>query len=618
MANILDGLDKVKIPSALKGLPFNFSARADALLYGMRNYTEEVNKLTVDKVEAYSKKLAKEYSDFRKEHDSLLPNIHIIDKETFSDQVIFAIQEYFFKVLQSILITEKTKKVKTTNKLKPFEEKQVKISEEEWLSFRNKWDSLKLPSGYWAEFTDGDQIDILNYAKYKRYIEIVESPKFIEDIKKAVEQSLTDLERKLGPYPKPDKNPLKLLEISLADFRNKIDLTNTEQVVLVGQSIKSMLGTVKVSRIRPSEVGLDNENRYIVIYSPNFIKVSESLKPAYTRIENNIKAALKKEFGVIDIYLGNLINLGHAGVRVGEGNSIIANTPGLSSSLFNAYQIKKQRAKSSAAALSFTKEIARVYKTVAKVYENSISIDKKYSNTYLGIFMSIGGTITLPELALPNQRRGRTDEKAANTVIREMTSNIVRSTSSRSILQYIVDGIDSIIEGKPIKGERVSKTRKNSFKITNLVVDKNALNRAVNIHKNSSISASIDNKSSKKAKAPKISPPRVSKVAGTSIVPTLQVLLDANLTEQIKQNMKKPALQNRTGRFAESVKVERLSESRAGMISIFYNYMKNPYSTFSSGGEQFSTAREPKTLIAKSIREVASQLVGNRLRSISI
>ena len=103
-----------------------------------------------------------------------------------------------------------------------------------------------------------------------------------------------------------------------------------------------------------------------------------------------------------------------------------------------------------------------------------------------------------------------------------------------------------------------------------------------------------------------------------SILPTLQVLLDANLTEQIKQNMKKPSLQNKTGRFAESVKVERLSESRAGMITAFYRYMRSPYQTFEPGFRQGSNARNPKTLISKSIREIASQLVGNRLRSISI
>lgn len=98
----------------------------------------------------------------------------------------------------------------------------------------------------------------------------------------------------------------------------------------------------------------------------------------------------------------------------------------------------------------------------------------------------------------------------------------------------------------------------------------------------------------------------------------LQALLNQALPQQIKGNMGTPALNNRTGRFAESVKVENISESRAGMISMFYSYMKSPYATFSQGGKQYTTAREPKTLISKSIREIASGLVGNRLRAISL
>lgn len=98
----------------------------------------------------------------------------------------------------------------------------------------------------------------------------------------------------------------------------------------------------------------------------------------------------------------------------------------------------------------------------------------------------------------------------------------------------------------------------------------------------------------------------------------LQALLNQALPQQIKQNMGTPALNNRTGRFAESVKVQNISESRAGMISMFYSYMKSPYQTFSQGGKQYTTAREPKTLISKSIREIASGLVGNRLRAISL
>jgi hypothetical protein len=82
---------------------------------------------------------------------------------------------------------------------------------------------------------------------------------------------------------------------------------------------------------------------------------------------------------------------------------------------------------------------------------------------------------------------------------------------------------------------------------------------------------------------------------------------------------RRDVLNLRTGRFAESVKVERMTESRQGMITAFYSYMKNPYATFSQGGRQQSPkSRDPKLLIAKSIREIATQQVANRLRSVSI
>jgi hypothetical protein len=78
-------------------------------------------------------------------------------------------------------------------------------------------------------------------------------------------------------------------------------------------------------------------------------------------------------------------------------------------------------------------------------------------------------------------------------------------------------------------------------------------------------------------------------------------------------------LNYRTGRFAGSVKVESLSESRAGMITAFYSYMKNPYATFSQGGRQQNPkTRDPKLLISKSIREIAGQQVANKLRAVSV
>jgi hypothetical protein len=55
------------------------------------------------------------------------------------------------------------------------------------------------------------------------------------------------------------------------------------------------------------------------------------------------------------------------------------------------------------------------------------------------------------------------------------------------------------------------------------------------------------------------------------------------------------------------------------MISAFYSYMKNPYATFSSGGRQSNpSSRDPKLLISKSIRQIAEQVVSNKLRAVAL
>ena len=103
----------------------------------------------------------------------------------------------------------------------------------------------------------------------------------------------------------------------------------------------------------------------------------------------------------------------------------------------------------------------------------------------------------------------------------------------------------------------------------------------------------------------------------------LLVLLNSRIDETVSSNMgegwETKILNYRTGRFASSVKVERLSQSREGMISAFYSYMKYPYQTFEPGFKQGHPAsRNPKLLIAKSIREIAETVVKNKMRSVSI
>lgn len=116
--------------------------------------------------------------------------------------------------------------------------------------------------------------------------------------------------------------------------------------------------------------------------------------------------------------------------------------------------------------------------------------------------------------------------------------------------------------------------------------------------------------------------PTVPKASSFSLA-SLQQLLDDSLQYVISANMGNGTNNNilnyRTGRFAASAKVERLSQSRAGMITAYYSYMKYPYQTFEPGFAQGSPqTRDPKLLIAKSIREIAATKVGNRMRAVSI
>lgn len=103
----------------------------------------------------------------------------------------------------------------------------------------------------------------------------------------------------------------------------------------------------------------------------------------------------------------------------------------------------------------------------------------------------------------------------------------------------------------------------------------------------------------------------------------LQDLINSMLSQKIEENMgdgsRRDILNLRTGRFAQSAKVENMTQSREGMITAFYTYMKNPYATFSEGGkQQYPKSRDPKLLISKSIREIAATKVANRLRAVVI
>lgn len=94
----------------------------------------------------------------------------------------------------------------------------------------------------------------------------------------------------------------------------------------------------------------------------------------------------------------------------------------------------------------------------------------------------------------------------------------------------------------------------------------------------------------------------------------LITMLNKELPNVVRNNMKAPALVNRTGTFAESVKVTDIQQTPKGFPTIGYTYKRDPYEVFEMGsqGSWSSPERDPRKLIEGSIREIAANMAMGR------
>jgi hypothetical protein len=196
--------------------------------------------------------------------------------------------------------------------------------------------------------------------------------------------------------------------------------------------------------------------------------------------------------------------------------------------------------------------------------------------------------------------------------------SLLNTKGSPSFIDLLAQKLANIVEGTPVS-KKVYRVPKTKIAARTIKVDKPANNKTL-ISKLKGIKAKLKTTSSA---SPVVQ--AINSISTTSLIslPSLLVLLQANIVQQVKQNMGDGSSSNvlnlQSGRFAESVRVERLSESRAGMVTAFYSYMRNPYATFSQGGRQeFPKTRDPKLLISRSVRDIAAEQVGNRLRAVLV
>jgi len=92
----------------------------------------------------------------------------------------------------------------------------------------------------------------------------------------------------------------------------------------------------------------------------------------------------------------------------------------------------------------------------------------------------------------------------------------------------------------------------------------------------------------------------------------LQNLLNTKLQREITDNMGYPALENITGKFANSVRVLKVTQ-KGTLPSIQYTYDQDPYSVFETGArgdKRWSNKdRDPRVLIDATIREIAQEMM---------
>lgn len=134
------------------------------------------------------------------------------------------------------------------------------------------------------------------------------------------------------------------------------------------------------------------------------------------------------------------------------------------------------------------------------------------------------------------------------------------------------------------------------------------------------VSRSVKKGGAQKGKPTKLS---VGKVKSKSRAPkpkslaynpmVLVAQINARLPAAVQDNMVSPALQNRSGRFAASVRVVDVLQTPKGFPSIGYTYRRDPYETFELGNAQGSAERDPRNLIDRTIRELAVELTMGRI-----
>lgn len=368
---------------------------------------------------------------------------------------------------------------------------------------------------------------------------------------------------------------------------------------------------------------ISNSNAEVYIF-PNFANLGGLL-----RGHLDIGLSIAQESAGEDIRgvdsVGKVLAYGHtaAGYVNENGDAVLKfNSPKLLAVMFDVMNSASDK---SPVAAKAALEAATFFVNDTRQTEVFITIDKEFSEGFIRTFVSVGGNIVKFENSLVNSRRGSILEKRekrgvnkavleklasaftkADTIIsKRLARYILTHKKSPNIIEYIQHMVASTLKGEA--------TQKYSGKSKISTSSKDRVQKQV-----------LSGIAKTKVKLPKERKPNTTvPTSRTTNLQKLLLIINQQLQDVVSANMgdgtRRDVLNYRTGRLAASAKVESLSQSREGMITAFYTYMKNPYATFSQGGRQANPkTRDPKLLIGTSIREIAAQQTANKLRAVLV
>lgn len=254
-------------------------------------------------------------------------------------------------------------------------------------------------------------------------------------------------------------------------------------------------------------------------------------------------------------------------------------------------------------ALSFVKQKLKegeVHKNIPlKPVEDLFKLIK---NDYTGII-----EVTV-QASRPQQLKGSTIESKEKQKLKGMVRKALFALKN-------MPGSDSIVDIKRKElGQNLVKELTRGLKNTTVTASSDILKKvqrskgtAVKSRKTGKVNTTVMGKATSKAKSA-----RAVGTPNTIDLKSLFVLLQSRIQEQVAQNMQSPALVYRTGRFASSVHITDVTKTAKGFTSVGYTYDKYPYQTFEPGFAQGSVERDPRTLIDKSIRQIAIEMAMGR------